>query len=222
MFYGFYGEIFMPRTKIPNDVVTAVLTEAGYRCAVPTCRNILAIDIHHIIEVKDGGSNEASNLLALCPTCHALYTRGKISKEAINAWKTVLVSLSHAFDQESISNLLFLYHVEKEIRQNAERLITANHFQKKITIDEKGNINMLKRDAAMDLNLLVFSGDGVLKFSHLIASQLAIYRVAAKSNIDMKYYVTLTDKGKRIVDAWFSGNRQDVKEALGGLVQEQN
>src|SRR5690349_13496502 len=76
----------------------SVLIEAGYRCAVPTCRNILAIDMHHIIEVKDGGPNEPSNLLALCPTCHALYTRGTIPKEAINAWKTMLVTLSHAFD----------------------------------------------------------------------------------------------------------------------------
>ena len=84
------------RTKIPEDVKRAVLTEAGYRCAVPTCRNILAIDMHHIIEVMDAGPNEQSNLLALCPTCHALYTRGIISRESINAWKTMLVALNHA------------------------------------------------------------------------------------------------------------------------------
>src|ERR1700730_4135225 len=79
----------MARTAIPRDVKIQVLTEAGYRCAVPTCRNILAIDMHHIVEVNDKGPNEPYNLLALCPTCHALYTRGTISKEAINAWKTM-------------------------------------------------------------------------------------------------------------------------------------
>src|SRR5690242_2534416 len=96
------------RTPIKADVKLAVLTEAGYRCAVPTCRTILALDLHHIIEVQEGGPNELSNLIALCPTCHALYTRGTISRESINVWKTILVALNHAFDKETVSNLLFL------------------------------------------------------------------------------------------------------------------
>ena len=98
----------MPRTTIPLSVRQQVLIEAGYRCAVPTCRNILALDLHHIEEVQEGGGNEPSNLIALCPTCHALFTRGTISRDAINAWKLMLVSLSHAFDKETIDNLLFL------------------------------------------------------------------------------------------------------------------
>ena len=96
------------RKSIKPSLRRDVLIEAGYRCANPTCRTILAIDLHHIIEVEKGGPNELSNLLALCPTCHALYTRGTISQEAINVWKTILVALNHAFDKESISNLLFL------------------------------------------------------------------------------------------------------------------
>lgn len=96
------------RKKIPLDVVVKVLTEAGYRCAVPTCRGILAIDLHHMAEVKAGGGNTPGNLLALCPTCHALYHRGKIQRSSIYAWKTVLVSLSQAFDVSSVDNLLFL------------------------------------------------------------------------------------------------------------------
>ena len=48
------------------------------------------------------------NLIALCPTCHALYTRGTITRDAIHSWKGVLVALNQAFDKESISNLLFL------------------------------------------------------------------------------------------------------------------
>ena len=87
-----------------------VLTEAGYRCAVPTCRSILALDLHHIVAVEEGGPNTLSNLLALCPTCHALYTRGTIPREAIDAWKHTLVALSHAFDAETISLLLLFTH----------------------------------------------------------------------------------------------------------------
>lgn len=96
------------RKKPPQDVQLKVLIEAGYRCAVPTCRNILAIDIHHIVEVAKGGRNEPSNLIALCPMCHALYHRGTYSKEAIYAWKSILVALGVAFDRDAIDLLLFL------------------------------------------------------------------------------------------------------------------
>jgi len=96
------------RKKIQTDIVTAVLTEAGYRCAVPTCRAILAIDLHHMVEVAEGGGNALTNLIALCPTCHALFHRGVISRESIYSWKSILVALSQAFDLEAIDNLLFL------------------------------------------------------------------------------------------------------------------
>src|SRR5437899_194166 len=96
------------RRPISNNVLIQVLTEAGYRCAVPTCRNILAIDIHHMVEVAEGGSNGVGNLLPLCPTCHALFHRGTISRDSIYAWKSMLVSLSHAFDANTIDDLLFL------------------------------------------------------------------------------------------------------------------
>jgi len=52
------------RKKVPKKVVIEVLTEAEYRCAVQTCRNIFAIDIHHSIEVVEGGDNELANLIA--------------------------------------------------------------------------------------------------------------------------------------------------------------
>jgi len=39
------------RDNLPLKTRVIVLTESGYRCAVPTCRNILALDMHHIWEV---------------------------------------------------------------------------------------------------------------------------------------------------------------------------
>lgn len=96
------------RRRIPVDTKVAVLTEAGYRCAVPTCRGILALDLHHIVEVAEDGDNGLGNLVALCPTCHALFHRGEIRRESIAAWKGMLVSLGHAFDEDSIDLLLFI------------------------------------------------------------------------------------------------------------------
>jgi hypothetical protein len=209
------GGKHMKRTAIPLEVKIQVLTESGYRCAVPTCRNILALDLHHIVEVKDEGPNDASNLLALCPTCHALYTRGTISKEAIYAWKTMLVALSHAFDQESISNLLFLdkawekMSVSGTIREKVAKWALTN--EKLISFNE---------EEIRSSNMLVISGDGLLKFSHLIASGLVDYMIAGVSNQTILYIPRLTSKGLRIIDAWISGDRRAVKEALGGLPQE--
>jgi hypothetical protein len=91
-----------------------VLIEAGYRCAVPTCRTLLIVDLHHIVPVRSGGANTAGNLIALCPTCHGLFERNKIPADAIRAWKAVLVSLSAAFDRTTIDDLLFLRRVTSE------------------------------------------------------------------------------------------------------------
>lgn len=96
------------RKKLPLSTLTIVLTEAGYRCAVPTCRGILALDMHHLWEVSAGGSDDSANLVALCPTCHALYHRGTISQDSIYAYKAMLVALSGAFDREAVDRLLFL------------------------------------------------------------------------------------------------------------------
>src|SRR6266404_9231579 len=102
------------RTKLPLSTVTLVLTEAGYRCAVPTCRGILALDMHHLWEVSAGGGDEAANLIALCPTCHALYHRGTISQESIYAYKSMLVTIGGAFDLEAIDRLMFLSMCPKD------------------------------------------------------------------------------------------------------------
>ena len=94
--------------RISPKLRTDVLTEAGYRCAVPTCRMILALDIHHILQVSENGPNELSNLIALCPTCHRLFHLGYIARDSLYAWKGILVSLSRAFDVDTVDYLLFL------------------------------------------------------------------------------------------------------------------
>lgn len=96
------------RQKLPTKTREFLLTECGYRCAVPTCRTILALDMHHIWEVNAGGTDDPANLIALCPTCHALYHRGNISSDAIYTYKAMLVAISRAFDLDTVDRLLFL------------------------------------------------------------------------------------------------------------------
>ena len=102
------------RKKIKPEIRTKILTESGYRCAVPTCRELLLLDLHHIYQVSEGGKDEASNLIALCPTCHAYYHAGVISRQAIFAYKSVLVAINRAFDLESIDRLMFLDPLKKD------------------------------------------------------------------------------------------------------------
>lgn len=169
----------MKRQNISDPLRRQVLAEAGYRCAVPTCRGILALDLHHMEEVQEGGGTTLSNLLALCPTCHALYTRGTITKDAIYSYKAILVSLNAAFDKETIDNLLFL------------------------------GISSPRQ------NLLV-SGDGVLRFSPLIAAGYADYvLVANNANQLVTYTVVLTQKGATLLNAWRSGNRSSLADIIG-------
>jgi len=84
------------RRALPAATKRALLAEAGYRCAVPTCATTLALDFHHIEDLHEGGGDEVSNLVALCPTHHALYTRGTITRDAIQLWKRRLVALNNA------------------------------------------------------------------------------------------------------------------------------
>jgi len=94
--------------RIPLDVKRQVLIETGFQCGNPACRNILTLEIHHIVPIEEGGGNKPENLLPLCGHCHDLYHRGHIPREAIKAWKMIALSLSHAFDRGTIDILLAL------------------------------------------------------------------------------------------------------------------
>jgi HNH endonuclease len=108
------GPKLRERKKLTSKTIAAVLTEAGYRCAVPICRNILAIDLHHMLEVSEGGGDDPANIIALCPNCHRHYHRGDIPDDAIYAYKAMLVAISRAFDLDAVDRLLFLSPLRKD------------------------------------------------------------------------------------------------------------
>ena len=173
------------RKAIPQSIRQDVLIEAGYRCAVPTCRTILAIDLHHIVEVAEGGGNEKSNLLALCPTCHALFHRGEISREAIRVWKGVLVSLNEGFDRDTKDKLLFLSHKDRPHLYSAEGVL---HFTNLIAAG-------LAKCGSERLESHARGGHGA---------------DISKS----RWPVELTERGKLLVEAWQKGDSQALQRAL--------
>ena len=112
------------RDKVLPATRQAVLMEAGYKCGNQTCRHILTLELHHIVWVKDGGGNDSTNLLALCPNCHSLYTARHIPEEAIRHWKGMLVALNHAFGVRSMDLLLFLRATkDKELWYTADGVL---------------------------------------------------------------------------------------------------
>jgi len=144
---------------------------------VPTCRGILALDMHHLYRVSDGGGDKPSNLIALCPTCHALYHRGTIKQESLYAYKAMLVAIGRAFDLEAIDRLLFL-----DVRRPS---------------------------------LLVISGDGVLQFARLIAAGLVDAHLLGNNNfLVVTYTVSISAKGRLLIDAWKQGDRSAISSAL--------
>ncbi len=99
----------MDRTKLPLRVRHQLLMEAGYKCGNPACRNVITLDLHHIEYVSEGGGDDPSNLLVLCPYCHSMHHAGNIPLEAIRLWKGLLIALNQAFDRQGMELLLFLY-----------------------------------------------------------------------------------------------------------------
>src|SRR6478752_867236 len=103
----------MPRRKkLDLHARRLVLHEAGYKCANPVCRNIITLDIHHIVYVSKSGSNAPENLLPLCGHCHDMHHAGEIPSEAIRTWKMLLLALNEAFDRRSVDILLSLDAIE--------------------------------------------------------------------------------------------------------------
>ena len=173
----------MTRTKIPSHTRQLILIEAGYKCANPTCRNILTLELHHMVWVKDGGVNDPNNLLALCPNCHSLHTYHHISEQAIRTWKSLLVALNST--NHASADLLLILSDEEQRVQAAT-------------------------DATRVSPLFRFTGDGLPALSGLIASGLIEiskrYPGTVWAGSVPSFEVSLTDKGKNLVAAWREGS----------------
>ena len=99
----------LKRKAIPHDVRAMLLHESGYKCANPVCRMVLTLEVHHLEMVAEGGANEPSNLLPLCPNCHSLHHASEIPLRSLKAWKYLLLAMNEAFDRRMIDMLLTLH-----------------------------------------------------------------------------------------------------------------
>jgi len=68
-----YGEVKKHRAWIRMQAIK----KYGQRCEL--CGFRLALDTHHILPKNKDGPHEVSNLMVLCPNCHALISRGYLA-----------------------------------------------------------------------------------------------------------------------------------------------
>jgi len=83
---------------VSSRTASKILLRMGLGCSA--CGwNEASLDIHHIISRAKGGSNDNSNLTALCPNCHRLTHAGKITshinldEQIGDKWKDFYYSL---------------------------------------------------------------------------------------------------------------------------------
>jgi hypothetical protein len=104
----------MNRKKIPADLKRKVLVEAGHRCAVPTCRSVVGVDIHHIVPWNKRKEHKYPNLIALCPNCHRMAEKGDIDKKSLYLYKNNLRFLYDKFTTFEVDLLYELVELNPE------------------------------------------------------------------------------------------------------------
>jgi hypothetical protein len=145
--------------------------------------------MHHLWEVNAGGGDALANLVALCPTCHALYHRGTIRRESIYAWKAMLVAIGRAFDVGAIDQLMFL-----SLRPRDDLAVSGD------------GILMFSRLIAA----------GLVSYSRIRQPHNPDWPVALdmSAGFPILYSVELTPKGVTLVEAWKKGDRGALQTAL--------
>ena len=79
------------KKEIPDSLKWLLFAEADYQCAWCGCRKGLNPTIHHIRPREHEGPTEYDNLVALCPDCHELATKGDIAQKDVRRIKRHLV-----------------------------------------------------------------------------------------------------------------------------------
>jgi hypothetical protein len=93
----------MPNTRppIPRQLERELFIEAGYRCAIPTCRAVAPLEIDHIDDWARVQEHKFDNMIVLCANCHGRKgnKRGQLDRQALRQFKTNLGLLNHRYGE---------------------------------------------------------------------------------------------------------------------------
>ncbi len=106
------------RKSISEKLESDLRREAGWRCAVPTCRVNAPLELAHINPVKNNGKNDFFNMILLCRNCHGRFDDKKekymTSKEMINIKKNLMILNGRYSSYERRMMEFFLENPDKD------------------------------------------------------------------------------------------------------------
>lgn len=164
-----------------------ILKRAGIGCSL--CGwSLASCDIHHIIPISEGGSDDMENLICVCPNCHrAIHVLGEQFKS-----KSELKSLSLS---NTIPNWKELYNSRLSYSGNGAKqckfcktpILATRTFCSSACW--KKSIVKIDWDNERVLNLLSQSFGNMSKISRILGvSDVALVKYCKRSNIDYKSY----------------------------------
>ncbi len=156
--------------SITQKIRDKLLVEAQHRCTI--CHE-KCFEIHHIIEQADGGTDDESNLIVMCPNCHQhRYHRSKeFTRSQLLKYKNGLIEKNE---------------VEKRLLQNLEdiRADIANKSAAEINSQLINTLNDAKDIINPDKSPLV--SESVSKTATEMA-EASIFPESARKAIEIKY-----------------------------------
>lgn len=183
----------MSRPAIPAALKRQIEQEAGYRCAVPTCRDKGPFDFEHIIPWAEAKKHEFDNMLLLCVGCHARVTRKEIHKNAIRAYKRNLAVTNGRYS-------LYEMRLLEEFYKGIVVLTKRGTFS-----DETAHTLSWEISKTDRLHVKGLFNDGYLTFSTLVDESIEESLLQ-----HTPFSVLLTDKGAKFIRSLFGG--QDILE----------
>ena len=75
---------------IPKSIRDKLLVEAQHRCTICAEK---CFEIHHVVEIADGGTDDEDNLIVLCPNCHQhrYHRSGEFTRDQLRLYKAKLL-----------------------------------------------------------------------------------------------------------------------------------
>jgi len=175
------------RTAVPAALKRELMEEAGYRCAVPTCRQSSPLEMEHIEDWATSKAHNFEDMIVLCRNCHGRVTNKEIPKSSVRAFKRNLAVVNGRYTKFELSLLEKFHHDGAKAPEVGPEWVTIKQFEVVATSDY------------FHLKGLVDDGIVFMRDNNF-----------GKQNIDPQYpnksFVQLTPKGVAFVNNFFSGN----------------
>lgn len=87
------------RPAVPAPLKRALYEEAGYRCAIPTCRVPGPLELAHIEPWSQVREHRFENMIALCRNDHFRFDHSEIPRQSVRVFKSNLAVLNARYSE---------------------------------------------------------------------------------------------------------------------------